>query len=44
MGANADNLVWIDLEMTGLDTTSDHIIEIATLVPKAQALARFLLG
>ena len=32
MGANAENLVWIDLEMTGLDTTRDHIIEIATLV------------
>src|SRR5262245_60923563 len=32
MGAKADNLVWIDLEMTGLDTTRDHIIEIATLV------------
>jgi oligoribonuclease len=28
----ADNLVWIDLEMTGLDTQSDHIIEIATIV------------
>jgi len=26
------NLVWIDLEMTGLDTQNDHIIEIATLV------------
>lgn len=24
--------IWIDLEMTGLDTTSDSIIEIATLV------------
>ena len=23
------NLVWIDLEMTGLDTTADHIIEVA---------------
>jgi oligoribonuclease len=32
MGAKADNLVWIDLEMTGLDTARDHIIEIATLV------------
>ena len=32
MGAKAENLVWIDLEMTGLDTTRDHIIEIATLV------------
>lgn len=29
---NADNLIWIDLEMTGLDTDSDHIIEIATIV------------
>ncbi len=27
-----DNLVWIDLEMTGLDTALDHIIEIATIV------------
>ena len=26
------NLIWIDLEMTGLNTTSDHIIEIATIV------------
>ena len=26
------NLIWIDLEMTGLDTTTDHIIEIATIV------------
>lgn len=27
-----DNLIWIDLEMTGLDTQKDHIIEIATIV------------
>ena len=26
------NLIWIDLEMTGLDTASDHIIEVATVV------------
>jgi oligoribonuclease len=26
------NLIWIDLEMTGLDTVTDQIIEIATLV------------
>ena len=28
----SSNLIWIDLEMTGLDTQTDHIIEIATLV------------
>jgi oligoribonuclease len=28
----AGNLIWIDLEMTGLDTSNDTIIEIATLV------------
>jgi len=28
----ATNLIWIDLEMTGLDTQTDHIIEIATIV------------
>jgi len=27
-----ENLIWIDLEMTGLDTDNDRIIEIATLV------------
>ena len=27
-----DNLVWLDLEMTGLDPDKDHIIEIATVV------------
>ena len=31
----ADNLIWIDLEMTGLDTQTDHIIEIATIVTDA---------
>jgi len=30
--SNDDNLIWIDLEMTGLDPDSDTIIEIATLV------------
>jgi oligoribonuclease len=30
------NLVWIDLEMTGLDTASDSIIEIATIVTDTQ--------
>ncbi|HET9032539.1 MAG TPA: oligoribonuclease [Dokdonella sp.] len=27
-----DNLIWIDLEMTGLDTDNDSILEIATVV------------
>lgn len=31
-----DNLVWIDLEMTGLRTDTDSIIEIATVVTDAQ--------
>lgn len=32
MATDKFNLVWIDLEMTGLDCTSDYIIEIATIV------------
>jgi oligoribonuclease len=32
------NLIWIDLEMTGLDTESDHIIEIATIVTDSSLL------
>jgi len=31
-GDRSNNLVWIDLEMTGLDTQNDTIIEIATIV------------
>lgn len=31
-----DRLIWIDLEMTGLDSTKDFIIEIATIVTDAQ--------
>lgn len=31
-----DRLVWIDLEMTGLDPERDRIIEIATIVTDAQ--------
>ncbi len=33
---SADNLIWIDLEMTGLDTDRDRIIEIATVVTDGQ--------
>ncbi len=29
---HGDRLIWIDLEMTGLDTDTDSIIEIATIV------------
>ncbi len=32
MGVDDKNLIWIDLEMTGLDTQQDQIIEIATVV------------
>ncbi|MEC9376063.1 MAG: oligoribonuclease [Pseudomonadota bacterium] len=32
MAASSDRLIWIDLEMTGLDTTNDSIIEIATII------------
>ncbi|HFQ14570.1 MAG TPA: oligoribonuclease [Gammaproteobacteria bacterium] len=32
MTQDANNLIWIDLEMTGLDTLNDRIIEIATIV------------
>lgn len=32
MTADPENLIWIDLEMTGLDTDHDRVIEIATVV------------
>lgn len=36
MSIDSENLVWIDLEMTGLDPETDRIIEIATLVTDKQ--------
>lgn len=36
MAAADLNLIWIDLEMTGLDTQNDAIIEIATIVTDAE--------
>ena len=32
MPQNPNNLIWIDLEMTGLDPERDVIIEMATIV------------
>ena len=36
MTINDTNLIWIDLEMTGLDPQQDQIIEIATVVTDAR--------
>lgn len=33
---NATNLIWLDLEMTGLDPSQDRILEIAVMVTDAQ--------
>lgn len=35
MPQDPTNLIWIDLEMTGLDTFNDEILEIATIVTDA---------
>jgi len=36
MTQSADSLIWIDLEMTGLDPQRDYIIEIATVITDNQ--------
>ena len=33
--AKSDNLIWVDLEMTGLDPQNDRILEIATIITDA---------
>jgi oligoribonuclease len=43
MAAESDALIWIDLEMTGLDPESDRIIEIATLITDKE-LATLAIG
>jgi oligoribonuclease len=40
LAANENNLVWIDLEMTGLFPETDRIIEIAVVVTDAQMTVR----
>jgi oligoribonuclease len=42
MSQNPSNLIWIDLEMTGLDPDKNTIIEIATLItnPDLQVIAQ----
>ena len=36
MAADANNLIWIDMEMTGLQPEADRVIEIAMLVTDPQ--------
>ena len=36
MSVNDNNLIWVDLEMTGLDPDTDTVIEIATIVTDAE--------
>jgi oligoribonuclease len=36
MKPSSDRLVWIDMEMTGLDPTRCHVLELATLVTDAK--------
>ncbi|MBI5612739.1 MAG: oligoribonuclease [Gammaproteobacteria bacterium] len=38
MPQDPNALVWIDLEMTGLNSDSDHIIEIATVITDSQLI------
>ena len=40
LAAHADNLIWIDLEMTGLSPERDRIIELAVIVTDAQVTQR----
>ena len=36
MAVDSDNLVWIDMEMTGLDPDTDLVLEMATIITDSQ--------
>jgi len=36
MAQNGNNLIWVDMEMTGLNTDSDRIIEVALVITDSQ--------
>lgn len=36
MAQDENNLIWLDLEMTGLDPFTDHILEIATVITDSE--------
>ena len=36
MAQNDNNLIWVDMEMTGLNTDSDRIIEVALVITDSQ--------
>lgn len=37
-------LIWVDCEMTGLDLSKDHIIEIAVIVTDGKDLGKRIIG
>ena len=41
LASSENNLIWIDLEMTGLDPDRDRIIEVAVVVTDAHLKVTF---